>query len=90
MRPFTISVNPTRSTDYERWASRLTGILIMQVSEINSDYESALDFEDTSPFTVINKQTEQSLLEQTATLDVQALETEMLRLYFVSEEFRNL
>ena len=46
MISYTISVNPSRSTEYEPWASRVTGILIMQGSESGPDYKSTLDFED--------------------------------------------
>ena len=78
MRPYRIPVNPTRSTEYERWASRVTGKQIMQGSENDPDYEFTLDFEDTPPLFVINKQVERPLTEHTATLDVQVSNTEML------------
>ena len=81
MRPYTIPVNHTRSTEYERWASRVTGKQIMQGSESDLDFESTLDFEDTPLLIVINKQVERPLTEHTATLDVQVSDTEMLRLY---------
>ena len=78
MRPYTISLSPTRSTEYERWASRKTGTLILQGSESDSEYGFTLDFENTLPLTIINKQTDQPLLEHIATLDVQVSELEIL------------
>ena len=81
MRPYTIPVNLNRSTEYERWASRVNGTPIMQGSEEKTDYESTLLFEDTPSLIAINKKVEQPLTEHSATLDVQVSETEMLRLH---------
>ena len=57
----------------------------MQGLESDHDYESTLDFEDTPPLTIINKQTEQSLTKYMAILDVQVSKTQMLRLYVVDD-----
>ena len=70
MRPYTMPVKPTRSTKYERWASRVTGKTTIQESESGPDYESTLDFEDTSPLIIIKKQVERPLIEHTANLDI--------------------
>ena len=59
----------------------MTSIPIMQGSESDPDFEFTLDFEDTPPIIVINKQVERPLTEHTATPNVQVSDTEMLRLY---------
>ena len=50
-------------------------------SESDPDFESTLDFEDTPPLIVINKQVERPLTEHTVTPDVQVSDTELLQLY---------
>ena len=53
----------------------------MQGSENDPDFEFTLDFVDTPPLIVINKQVERPLTEQKAALDLQVPDTEMPRLY---------